>query len=225
VPATPYASGGGPDANRNHSSDVGRRVALRREQLGLSRTEVAKRAGIAPEYLRYLEEEAASPTLPSLTRVARALQTTVAGLSGVAASSSPEPPAHRGELEVLDTEECHRLLAGHSVGRLAVSTPEGPAIVPVTYTFTGGVIVFRTQPGATPSHGDGEEVAFEVDQLDEALTVGWSVQVAGPAHLIDEAEALGRLAEKANEPWARGDRNLWLRIDPVRVTGRRLRFG
>ncbi|WP_406405454.1 helix-turn-helix domain-containing protein [Streptomyces sp. NBC_01643] len=36
--------------------DVGRRVAARREELGLSRQEVAERSGSATTYIQYLEE-------------------------------------------------------------------------------------------------------------------------------------------------------------------------
>ncbi|MDT0265684.1 pyridoxamine 5'-phosphate oxidase family protein [Streptomyces sp. DSM 44915] len=218
----------------NHRTDVGRRVALRREQLGLDRATVAERAGVAPEYLRYLEERPASPSLASLTRVARALDTTVAELSGAPAPTGtpPAPPGHREGLSVLDEDTCWQLLAGHSVGRIAVETPAGPAIVPVNYALDGRALVYRTAADATPAQvAEADELAFEVDHLDEAQRVGWSVLLVGPAHpLTDPAEirALGRrLAERDGqpptpEPWAGGERDLWVRLEPTRVTGRRV---
>jgi nitroimidazol reductase NimA-like FMN-containing flavoprotein (pyridoxamine 5'-phosphate oxidase superfamily)/DNA-binding XRE family transcriptional regulator len=214
---------GGTPAGPNHRSDVGRRVALRREQLGLSREVVAERAGVAPEYLRYLEEQSASPSIPSLTRVARALQTTVAALSGAEArSAAPAPQEAGGEPTELPQEECEELLAAHSMGRIAVATPEGPAIVPVDYTVDDGGVVFRTEPGATPSFAEGEEVAFEVDRLDEAQHVGWSVMVAGHAREVTDPAAVERLVERANASWAAGERGMWVRVEPERVSGRRV---
>jgi nitroimidazol reductase NimA-like FMN-containing flavoprotein (pyridoxamine 5'-phosphate oxidase superfamily) len=216
----------GAAAGANHRSDVGRRVALRREQLGLSREDVAERAGIAPEYLRYLEEHPASPSIPSLTRVARALQTTVAELSGVQApSAASTPSAERGEPAELTADECHELLAAHTVGRIAVATPEGPAIVPVNYTYAADedAVIFRTAPGATPSFAEGDEVAFEVDRLDEALRVGWSVMIAGAARQVTDPASVARLAARSREePWAGGERPMWVRVDAERVSGRRV---
>lgn len=67
--------------------DIGRRLALRREELGLSREQVADRAGIAPEYLRYVEERPfASPGPTFLLRVAEALETNVPRLRGAGTS-------------------------------------------------------------------------------------------------------------------------------------------
>ena len=218
----------GAAAGANHRSDVGRRCAERREQLGLSREDVAERAGIAPEYLRYLEEQASSPSIPSLTRVARALQTTVAELSGVTApSGAPTPPGRPGELTELSSEECHELLAAHTLGRVAVATPEGPAIVPVNYTFVEDedAVVFPTTPDVIP-FTEGDEVAFEVDRLDEALHVGWSVMLAGEAHQITDPAALARLeVRQREEPWVVGERPMWVRVAAERLSGHRVPLG
>ncbi|WP_059013478.1 pyridoxamine 5'-phosphate oxidase family protein [Streptomyces specialis] len=208
----------------NHRSDVGRRVAIRREQLGLSREDVADRAGVAPQYLRYLEERPASPSVASLTRVARALETSVAELTGAEPPvASPCPPPH-GEMVRLDPGECHELAARHTVGRVGVTTPDGPAIIPVNYALVDGTVVFRTMPGAGPSFApDAAETAFEIDALDEAQGVGWSVLFVGPAREVTDPEEIARLAEETpTEPWAPGERDLWVRLRPARVTGRRV---
>ncbi len=214
----------GAPAGSNHRSDVGRRVALRREQLGLTREDVARRAGIASEYLRYLETQSASPSIGSLTRVARALQTTVAQLSGVEEpADGPAPLGRRGEPTELGPAECRELLAVHSVGRVAVDTPDGPAIVLVTYGYVDGAVVFRAEPDVTPSFTDGEDVAFEVDLVDEALRVGWSVMLVGPASEVTDPGTIRRLAAGTrNEPWPGGDRTRWVRIEAERLSGRRV---
>jgi hypothetical protein len=64
-------------------------------------------------------------------------------------------------------------------------------------------------------------VAFEVDAIDEIGRQGWSVLIQGPAHHVSETER--ESAELAGvEPWAAGERELFTRIVPNRVTGRRI---
>jgi hypothetical protein len=51
---------------------------------------------------------------------------------------------------------------------------------------------------------------------------GWSVLISGTARQADadETEALG--ATVSADPWAGGDRTVFILITPVRVTGRRI---
>ena len=130
----------------------------------------------------------------------------------------------------LDEAECLRLVAQGDLGRIAYLSRFGPAVLPVNYKWHDGAIVFRTarhsaldedlQTGIT---GGDYMVAFEIDQIDEAGRQGWSVLIQGPAHHV-EAEAERRAAEQAGvEPWPAGERELFLRIIPHRVTGRRIR--
>ncbi|MFD5317733.1 helix-turn-helix domain-containing protein [Streptomyces sp. NPDC127098] len=203
--------------SHDHRTDVGRRVARRRERLGLSRDEVAGRAGVAPQYLRYLEEHEASPSIGSLTRVARALDTTVAELSG-AEPAAPPARIGGGAVVPLDPDECHELLAAHSVGRIVVGTAEGPAIVLVGYAVVEGVVVFR----AAGLGGGAERLAFEVDSVDEAGGVGWSVQVVGPVEEITDEAERRRLAAGRPSPVGGNGHGRWYRLTPTRVTGRRI---
>lgn len=65
--------------------DLGRRIAGRRVKLGLSVTDVAARTGMAPSYIDYLEgTSTASLTHEALLKLAAALQTTAAALTGEA---------------------------------------------------------------------------------------------------------------------------------------------
>lgn len=206
--------------------DIGRRLALRREELGMSREEVAERAGIAPGYLEYVEEQPfAFPGPTFLLRVAEALETSVPRLRGADAGLPPGlgEAAEHPVLTPLEPEECMALLSDHGVGRVAVITDDGPAIVPVNYTVADGSVVFRTAPSAVPSLAADHEVAFEADRMDEALSEGWSVLVLGPARVVTGADDTRDLQERAHSaPWAGGDRPLWIRIAPRRVTGRRV---
>ncbi|QTD96425.1 helix-turn-helix domain-containing protein [Streptomyces cyanogenus] len=206
--------------------DLGRRLAAQRARLGLTRRQTAARADMAVGYLRYLEEQpGAAPRPAVLHRLAQVLETTVNELTGGAADGPPGPgraarDPHFTELTAL---ECQVLLGSHGVGRLAVATSAGPEIVPVNYSLVDGAIVFRTAPGATPALADGHPVAFEVDRIDDTFSRGWSVVVRGIARAVTDPEQRRRYAGKAHsEPWAGGDRELWLRIEPGMVTGRRI---
>lgn len=206
--------------------DLGRRLAARRAELGLTRRQAAGRAGIAPSYLRYLEEyPGAAPDAGALLRLAGVLETTVTELSGGHAGLPPGPgrAAANPRFTDLSAEECRVLLGTHGVGRLAVSTPSGPVIVPVNYSVVGGAIVFRTAPGTAPSQASGRQVAFEVDRIDDAFSQGWSVLVRGRARAVTDPDAVRLLADRAySTPWAGGQRDLWIGIDPLVVTGRRI---
>ncbi|GAA2514838.1 hypothetical protein GCM10010423_02410 [Streptomyces levis] len=206
--------------------DLGRRIAQRRTELGLSRQETATRAGMAPAYLQYLEERpTADPGAGTLLRLAGALRTTVWHLTG---GDTELPPglgraARTPRFTELTEAECRSLLATHGVGRLAVPADTGPLVVPVNYQVAEGAIVYRTEPGTTPAQADGHQVAFEVDRIDEAFSEGWSVLVRGPAGAVTDPDEAARLDEQAfTTPWAGGPRDLWLRIEPVTVTGRRI---
>ncbi|GHF36483.1 hypothetical protein GCM10018783_01000 [Streptomyces griseosporeus] len=87
----------------------------------------------------------------------------------------------------------------------------------------GRTRVFRTEPHATPARAAGRRIAFEVDRIDEAFSRGWSVLVRGTARAVADPDEVRRLAERAHgEPWAGGQRPLWLRIDPIHISGRRI---
>ncbi|MFJ5534833.1 helix-turn-helix domain-containing protein [Streptomyces sp. NPDC093261] len=218
--ASSNAAGGHP------IGDLGRRIALRREELGLTREETAERAGMASSYLQYLEERpTAAPGAASLLRLAGALQTTVRDLSGGDVDLPPGlgQAGRRPKFTELTTGECRELLSTHGVGRLAMHTAAGPVIVPVNYSVVQGTLVFRTRPHALPAQAQGSQVAFEVDHLDEALSQGWSVLVSGHARAVTDPESVRRLEEEAySAPWAGGQRELWIRIEPSSITGRRI---
>ncbi|MFJ5533837.1 helix-turn-helix domain-containing protein [Streptomyces sp. NPDC093261] len=205
---------------------LGRRLALRREELGLSRCEAAARAGMAPSYLQYLEEQpTAAPGVSTLLRLAGALETTVLELTGGDVELPPGLGQATGHPKFAEMaiQECRDLLSSHGVGRLAVPTVSGPEIVPVNYGVIDGAVVFRTAPGTVPSQASGTQVAFEVDRIDAAFSQGWSVLVRGHASTVTDPDSVRRLEEQASsEPWAGGQRDLWIRIETLSITGRRI---
>lgn len=220
-----------PDAVEGHqghhpTGNLGRRIALRRGELGLSREGAAHRAGMAFSYLQYLEEQpTAAPGVSTLLRLAGALETTVLELTGGDVDLPPGlgQAGRHPRFTELSVWECRDLLSTHGVGRLAVPMESGPLIVPVNYGVVGESIVFRTAPDAVPSQAAGAQVGFEVDRIDGAFSQGWSVLVCGFARTVTDPDAVRRLEEHVcSTPWVGGQRELWIRIDPHSITGRRI---
>ena len=127
-------------------------------------------------------------------------------------------------LVVLDEGECRDLLHTMVVGRVAVTTPQGPRIVPVNYTVRDGSVYFRTAAYSELAvYAKGNPIAFEADHLDQEHHRGWSVIAHGRCEAVDDPEIL-RWANSqwAPEPWAGGDRHLILRLPWDELTGRRV---
>jgi transcriptional regulator with XRE-family HTH domain len=206
------------------SQDTGRRLVFRRRQLGLSREEVAGRAGMGIAHLEYLESCDGVMEAGTATRLAAALDTSVRDLLG-GDPPGPPPPAGPPVLEELESWECWAKLAPRGVGRVALALPDGPRVAPVNYRVLDGTVLYRTTADSTPARAVGQTVAFEVDRLDETLSRGWSVLVVGPAKLVTEPEALAWFGEHADpRPWVGGEgRDTWVRISPGRITGRAIR--
>jgi nitroimidazol reductase NimA-like FMN-containing flavoprotein (pyridoxamine 5'-phosphate oxidase superfamily)/DNA-binding XRE family transcriptional regulator len=209
-------------------TDTGRRIREQRERAGLSQPETAERAGLAPQYLSYLETSPdAAPTQATLIRLAAALGTSVGALSGAGLGA---PPGHRGAavnpvLTSLSPDECRSLIARGGVGRvLLVEAGRGPVAVPVNYRMDGDDVVFRTAGGTRVADSLRQaSVSFDIDHLDDALAEGWSVLLTGTAGVITEPDELDRARSLGIEPWAGGDRPLYVRLHVRQVTGRAIR--
>ncbi|MFI8500029.1 helix-turn-helix domain-containing protein [Streptomyces sp. NPDC085524] len=206
-------------------TDLGRRLAARRIALGLSREELGRRCGADGNYIAYLEEHAAAPAISTLVRVADELGVTVDDLTGASAGRAPGRSTARRDtaLVPLEEDECRELLGTHGVGRIAVFTPDGPAVLPVNYLIAGPGIAFRTAVEALAARAAGTEVAFEIDNIDDVTAGGWSVLAVGELEAVTDAEEIHHLTATArSQPWAGGPRTHWMKITPIRLTGRRV---
>ena len=205
--------------------DLSKRIAQRRAELGLSTAQVATRARMSLRYLEYLERYPARPTPSALRQLAAALQTTPAALLG-AGAEVPPGHGHPADLRVISKlrpAECRRLIAPGGVGRIAFGTLSGPVVLPVNFAVLADTIVIRTAEGTIIDGHADEKVALEVDHIDEALCQGWSVLVRGSAHRVTHPAELHRLQEEAVVwPWPDGEREVYVRIIPSQVTGRRV---
>jgi nitroimidazol reductase NimA-like FMN-containing flavoprotein (pyridoxamine 5'-phosphate oxidase superfamily) len=214
------------EARPSSPGDLGRRVALRREQLGLSREQTAVRAGMAMPYVEYLESSPTEVERGALARLAAVLGTSVDQLLGGGLDLPPgrASAAAHPVLEELARAECWERLSTDGVGRVALGTAAGPIVLPVNYWVLDGTLIFRTAVEGPLAAAVGQRVAFEVDRIDEALRTGWSVMIAGIATRIDDRPALAHLKQRDNpSPWAGGERDLWIRIKPTDISGRVIR--
>ena len=132
-------------------------------------------------------------------------------------------------LEELDEAECLRLIASGGIGRIGYSGRYGPTVMPVNYQLYEGTIVFRTTPDSTTDEdlrtgiANAEyKVAFEIDDFNTAARTGWSVLIQGSAHHVESEAERASVAGAGVDPWPGGGRELFLRIMPSRVTGRRV---
>ncbi len=133
-------------------------------------------------------------------------------------------------LEQLDEAECLALISPGGLGRLAYSGRFDLTVMPVNYMMHEGSIVFRTAQDS-PTDEDLRtgiahaeyKVAFEIDDFDLVAREGWSVLIQGAAHHVDSDTERASLLQAGVEPWAGGTRNLFIRITPDRITGRRIR--
>ena len=135
-------------------------------------------------------------------------------------------------LEELSEEESLRLAAGAVVGRIGFTGRYGPVVLPVNFKLIDGAVVFRTDGESTLDQDlrtgitDAEyRVAFEIDEIDEAERTGWSVMVQGAAHYLEDQEERTAAAAVGVDPWAGGDKDVYISIRPTHVTGRRIRRG
>ena len=210
--------------------DLSRRLAARRAELRLSVSQVATRARVDRRYLEYLERFPSHPDAATLRHLAAALCTTPAILLGAGQEASPgrDPRAacwsSTGHLETLSQAECHQLLAPRGIGRIAFTAAPGLTVLPVNYAVAAGTIVIRTGSGSMiAGHADGP-VSFEADHFDLELGQGWSVLVRGDAHRVMQPDELRHLrADFDLRPWPSGEHDLFIRIVPAQLTGRRIR--
>jgi nitroimidazol reductase NimA-like FMN-containing flavoprotein (pyridoxamine 5'-phosphate oxidase superfamily) len=176
-------------------------------------------------YLQHLEELGEDFDPGAVLRLAAVLRMTYDELLEGRTDLPPGQPAPgpHPTLLKLTAEECWDRLSDHGIGRVALSSPAGPAILPVNYLVDAHSVVYRTSRTGAAAVAEGSEVAFEVDHMDESDSQGWSVLVVGTARRIDDDTARRLATQPGAAPWAAGIRELWVRVLPTRVTGRSIR--
>ena len=100
---------------------------------------------------------------------------------------------------------------------------KGARILPVNYILADACVIFRTaKDGEIFRHALDSICAFEIDDTDEFFESGWSVVVVGPLQLATEDDFARMLHGGVPEPWAAGDRWMFVRLACEDVSGRRV---
>jgi nitroimidazol reductase NimA-like FMN-containing flavoprotein (pyridoxamine 5'-phosphate oxidase superfamily) len=129
------------------------------------------------------------------------------------------PTARR--VDHLDAAQCWMRLQQTALGRLAVVREDGtPDVFPVNYVAHEGSLYVRTARDSKLLHiAHHPAVAFEIDGDNEDER--WSVVARGPVTaVLDEAELAQIRRVWDPDPWADGDRTLYLRLAVCVLTGR-----
>jgi nitroimidazol reductase NimA-like FMN-containing flavoprotein (pyridoxamine 5'-phosphate oxidase superfamily) len=216
----------GPDGRAPEPGAIARRIGRRRAALGLSENALATQAGMTPRYFQHLLVQGPGFDPGGFLRIAAALQMTYHELLEGRGDLPPgqSAPTPRPALIRLTTAECWDKLGTRGVGRVALPVQPGPAVFPVNYAVEARSILYRTANGGPAAPETGARVSFQVDRIDDRLSQGWSVLITGVAERIEDPAMVRRLTEHFTvEPWAGGDRPLWIRIGPGEVTGRHIR--
>jgi uncharacterized protein len=130
---------------------------------------------------------------------------------------------NRTGLEVLDRDECFRLLGVNGVGRVAVIDGGRPVIFPINYVVDREQILFRTAPGTKlDAAARGQQVAFEIDSADPMYHTGWSVIVQGRCEEVTDPVRRAEVDQLPLRPWAAGAKDHVVSIRAESVTGRRI---
>jgi nitroimidazol reductase NimA-like FMN-containing flavoprotein (pyridoxamine 5'-phosphate oxidase superfamily) len=142
-------------------------------------------------------------------------------------TDEPEHPLDRHGVEVLSRDDCVRRLRQQSVARVAVTFDAMPVIVPVNFVLAelddehGLEVVIRTVEGtklqAALRHA---VVAVEVDHIEPASHLGWSVLVRGRSRVITDAAAIEAARQLRLRPWATEDADRFIGVSVDLVSGR-----
>lgn len=207
------------------AGDLGRRIIERRKELRLTVAQVAERAGMAPDYIEYVEQTATDISNAALMRLARALEMSRSDLLGGQQGRAPgqERSAANPALTVLDRAHCEGLVRPGGIGRAVFRASGHLVALPVNFRMLDDDVVFRSsEDGSVSKIAADEPVSFEVDRLDDAMSEGWSVLAEGTIRRVHDADELRQVEALGIEPWAGGTRPAYFRLGVRTLSGRRI---
>jgi hypothetical protein len=124
---------------------------------------------------------------------------------------------------VLGASECLRLLAmaarDTGFGRLGISTPGAPIILPVNFSLVEHHVLVRVGNDTFSHEAPGRLVAFEVDHVNASVGMAWSVLVRGLASVVEDPDASTMAA--APVPFVHDPGETLITVRPDVITGRR----
>ena len=128
---------------------------------------------------------------------------------------------HTG-LQILDEDDCLRLLSSVPLGRVVLTRGGLPVVHLVNFAVDNRSVFFATADGDKLRAAErGDVVAFEVDDVDIERHLGWTVTATGSLSVVDPEE-MARGHNPPVRPWAPNrDANV-IRLAIEVLEGRRL---
>ena len=126
----------------------------------------------------------------------------------------------------LSRASCVKLLEQERMGRVAFNDWDGPQVLPVSYVYWNGNVVFRTSDhGILAGRSRRSNAAFEIDGIDASAGTAWSVVVRGASREVTNTYELSQVWTNPElVPLAAGHRPLVIALEPRTITGRELTF-
>ncbi|WP_028267013.1 pyridoxamine 5'-phosphate oxidase family protein [Arthrobacter sp. MA-N2] len=133
-------------------------------------------------------------------------------------------PDTEDTVEILDEEECWKILSDASLGRLALSIANEPEIYPINFVAHGRKILLRTNPGEKLfALTINENVALETDGVGSQSV--WSVVVKGKARQLDSGAEIEAAEKIPRQQMTSVRKRVFVEIVPTSVSGRRIQRG
>ena len=137
------------------------------------------------------------------------------GLWTGAIMTEPDRPPTRH----LTEDECWERLSRAPYGRIAATAAGEIDIFPVNHKVDGRAVVFRTAAGTKLLELTiRSSIAFEIDGYDNVEA--FSVVVKGTAEEFDRGAEVTAAESLGVQPWAPEEKDRWVKITPVSVSGR-----
>ena len=127
-------------------------------------------------------------------------------------------------LENLTIDECWRLVAHRGFGRVVYAGDNTTQVVPTTYEVTSGTAYFRAPPfGELARRADRHVISLQVDDIDRRTLTGWSVQMSGRAHRVEDAATVASLWSLGRPAaWIPGAQTQWIALPVDHMQGQRV---
>ena len=139
-------------------------------------------------------------------------------------TTDPTPMATISRFEILDEDECLRLLEREPVGRIALTSAALPVVLPVNFVTVDRTIVFASDPGLKLHAARAGQIAcLEVDGYEVVNHSGWSVLATGRLSEITDPARLAAAHQLPLSPWALTDPEHYVELSIELLSGRRIR--
>jgi nitroimidazol reductase NimA-like FMN-containing flavoprotein (pyridoxamine 5'-phosphate oxidase superfamily) len=132
----------------------------------------------------------------------------------------------RNGLEILDRDECLRLLTTATIGRIGLTSEALPVVLPINFRLVGDRITFLTGVGSKLDAATANAiVSFEADDFDSMSHSGWSVVVTGAVREVTDVKRVAALRSAHIPRWAPAGDARVVEVATERISGRRITHG